>query len=344
MIISVAIVDKDREYAERLRGGLEAYSGLNLSLFSSGEKFQKALEKNKYDIVFFDPDCSEDTLHFGTVKLPVCLCSVASDKVNFYGDNVLKIEKYQRISTIYKKAMGEYSVRVPNTWNAGNGNSKLVAVYSPIGGSGKTTVAYSLAMALAGNGRNVLYLNLESVCSSSAILAPKDKGVVDLLSAVEKGADFSLKLVSMLETGMGGVRYIGGFAHTADYSAVTVEEIESLLTSLKTSSDFEYVVIDTTSDTSVITKAALELSERIVLVENPGDFAAAKMGIYVDQADFLSYTEKIVRVMNFADSKSKYFNIPNITDAGMVQNYGNYPVKDMLKNISVSGSIKLSEI
>lgn len=51
--------------------------------------------------------------------------------------------------------------------------SNITTIYSPIGGSGKTTIAVSIAVDLALKGSNVLYLNLEDICSTHAYFTSK---------------------------------------------------------------------------------------------------------------------------------------------------------------------------
>ena len=345
MNISVAIVDSDRDYAERLMGGLENYPDLSLSVFFSGEKFQTALEKNKYDIVVFNPGSSEETLHFGTTKLPVCLCSNESDKAGLYEGTALMIEKYQRISTIYRQIMAAYADKAGIDIVTGSGaKTKLVTVYSPIGGSGKTTVAYAAAMTLAGAGKRVLYMNLEAISSMTAILPAKERGIVDLIEAVEKDVNFSVMLKGTVEEGLGGVNYVGGFNRVADYRSVTESEIESLLTHIKNAQDFEYVILDTASDTGVITRVALNISDKILLVEKPGDLELAKMQIFTEQAIYLDNAWKMVRVCNFADGRTRYSDLGEMAEAGTIQDYGNYQVKGMLQNIMANASIRVSAL
>lgn len=53
-----------------------------------------------------------------------------------------KVQKYQRISHIYKEIIREYADKAGYTVHADrSGNTEMIVFYSPAGGAGKTTAA-----------------------------------------------------------------------------------------------------------------------------------------------------------------------------------------------------------
>ena len=145
MNISIAVVDSDKEYNKRLSEVLQQYDELTIYICSSVQQFQKTMENNHIDVVLFDPDISEERLTFPGIKLPICLYSDEARNRSLYAD-FAKVIKYQRVSNIYKEFIREYADKAGYSADFDySQNTGILAVYSPIGGSGKTTVALAIA-------------------------------------------------------------------------------------------------------------------------------------------------------------------------------------------------------
>ena len=102
MNIRLAIIDSDINYLERLSEVMQQYDEISISIFSTLEYFQKASESNDFQIILFDPDLSEQLLIFQSETVPICLCSEDTKNKIIYA-KMPCIQKYQRISNIYKE-------------------------------------------------------------------------------------------------------------------------------------------------------------------------------------------------------------------------------------------------
>ena len=99
MNISIAIADSNREYVERLSEVLQQYPELDIHIYTNIRNLQTALGMNRFDIVLFDPDISDERLVFPGVSLPICLWRDDANYGNFYADaNTVKVRKYQQSS------------------------------------------------------------------------------------------------------------------------------------------------------------------------------------------------------------------------------------------------------
>ena len=101
MNISMAIADLNKEYLYRLTEILQQNRELNISVFTSLENLQEAMEKTRFDVLLFDPDISSERIGLSGVKLAVCLYSDECRNIDNYRD-CQKVLKYQRVSNIYK--------------------------------------------------------------------------------------------------------------------------------------------------------------------------------------------------------------------------------------------------
>ena len=147
MIISVAIADKDSEYVYRLTEVLNGYNDLSISTFSTVELLEEHIVKKHFDVVLFDADFSERPIAFLNTKLPICLYHDRSQNMDFYPE-VARIKKYQRISGIHKDIVKLFADKAGTSLGIDQSQkTKIVTVYSPIGGSGNNG-SYKLLIAI----------------------------------------------------------------------------------------------------------------------------------------------------------------------------------------------------
>ena len=338
MNISIAIADPNKDYLYRLTEVLQQNRDLNISIFSSSQKLYKALEEDKFDVLLFDPDISAERIPLMDVKLAVCLYSDECQNIDRYKD-CGKVLKYQRVSNIYKYILGEYADKAGYSLEPGNQTrAKVIGVYSPIGGAGKTTVALALAGKLKMIGNTVLFLSTEQFDSSSCINKREEAGIISLVEAINcEGINFKIKLEAICRKGLGEMDCLSGFFRLVDYEAVTGDEISRVLEATKKYSDYQYVVIDMDSNLDAINKAVFDTADQIILVEKPGETANYKMQLFVEQAAVQESRNKIFRIHNFAENNSSYIRENNIPVIGMIHNYGNLPMKSVIQAVNSNG-------
>lgn len=340
MNISIAIVDSNDTYRERLSVGLERYKELKLSIFSTVDKLIKSVNNKKIDVVLFDPDIINEKLVISNARLMICLCDEASNNAMFYDESVPKIAKYQRVSEIYRVICDEYANKI------GGGVSftdiskiQTIMVYSPIGGAGKTILAYLIAAEFAKKGIPTLYLSFEMFSSAEAFLPKEDRSIVELFEILDKNVNFELKLKSAIRKSDEGVYYLSGFTKMADYCSVTADEIKVVLNNIKATGLFERIVIDTSSVIDNVARTVSESSDHMVLVEKPGEIAKAKLTLFAEQPFYQDNLEKMVSIINFAESSTLKNSLLNLQSIGMIHNQGNLQMKSIIQSVLVSKSI-----
>lgn len=342
MNITIAVADSNRDYIDRLSEGLQQYEELTVCMYTNGEKLQKDMDSKHFDIVLFDPDISEDRLIFANVGFPVYLYSDEARNKEIYAD-FAKVVKYQRISSIYKEIIREYADKAGYTADFDySQNTRVAAVYSPAGGSGKTTVALALAGRLAALGKKVLFVSAEQLNSSFYVNPKQEEGITALVEgAADEHVNFSLKVKGIMKQGMNGMFYIEGFGKIVDYDAVTGNEMGDTLNKIRRCGICDVMVIDMESNLDVIGRVILELEDHVVVVEKPGELPAMKMKLFAGQALMNDYRKKMSRVCNFAENASVYCKELDIPTVGTVHNYGNLPLKSIIQSIHSNGEISV---
>ena len=91
----------------------------------------------------------ENTDDLKNVKLPILLID-ETGTFNLVFESQKKIVKYQRISKIYQAILENYAEVSGDSGNYYSriGVARLLAFYSPVGGSGKTTLSIATALSL----------------------------------------------------------------------------------------------------------------------------------------------------------------------------------------------------
>jgi pilus assembly protein CpaE len=156
--------------------------------------------------------------------------------------------------------------------------SHVIAVYSPQGGAGKTTIATNLAAALMREGVRVLLVDCDFQFGDVGVflnLKPQAT-IVELIRNVD---DLDIDLVNnVLVTHDSGLRVLAAPLRPEDAELVPMEKVPLLIEKLR--GVFDYIVLDmnTRIDGTAIT--LFDMASRILLVLNP-TLPALKNGLAV---------------------------------------------------------------
>ncbi len=345
MLIKIAILDSDIDYLERLSGVLQQYDELFVAVFSRKEALEQALEQNTFQIVLFHPDVSEKPISFPAGVMPICLCDEETKNRKNY-PTMAVIQKFQRISSIYKEIFKCYAAFADDSGMDffQKGTATAIAVYSPIGGSGKTTIALAIARKLCGMNKRVLFLSTEQFNSSALHFQVKEEGITRLVEALNGNTSFHLTLKGILKENEAGIFYVEGFGRLVDYDAVSSKEIKSVITQIRQCDVCDYMIIDTGSCIDELTKTVLETADKIVLVQRNNENADVKMKLFDEQIWVNEQKERMCVIKNFAEQNRKGYELMQLQTIGIVHNYGNILQNDLLNDIEQENSIQIGSL
>ena len=186
---------------------------------------------------------------------------------------------------------------------AGDGPGTVVAVYSPKGGVGRTTIAVNLAVAAASiGGKRVALMDASFQFGDVGVLLnlnPKNKSIVDLVPELEVGETDSLE--NFLISHSSGVRVLLGPPSPEQAELVTASHAKRVLERLRAEHDL--VVIDCPSSFSDTNLAVLDSADLILTVLSLEITSIKNMRLFIEVADQLGYGPgKLKLVLNRADS------------------------------------------
>ncbi len=181
-----------------------------------------------------------------------------------------------------------------------DGKGSMVAVYSPKGGTGKTTIAVNLACTLRRNGASVALLDgvMQFGCIRHMFeVPPQTRSIVDLPA----GAAMRSSINESLWEGPGGVDVLLAPPRPEEADLVAPGEIANAMSLLAETHD--YVVVDAPTRLSEDTLAILDAANTVLLVVTYMGATIANARAAVDTFEALGYKSQkpILLVVNQSD-------------------------------------------
>ncbi len=294
MKIRLIIVTKEREYAELFYDGAASKRDLvDIDICTSYEKLDAMLQQGRYDVVLAERD-AVDYVDPSRVKLILLLWN-QKQGMSEYVQEMPMVKKYQRISGILSDVQGQYAKVAPEHFGASD-KGRITAVWSPAGGTGKTSVALASAVRSALNGRKTTYLDLEYFSGTEALFERSGKSLSTVFTQLS--GNLALQMQSIrLEDSNTNVNYFSPPSNYDDMNELTEEDILALVRAASGSA--EELVVDLSSLCDRKNRAIFEVADRILLVVDQSAVAAAKLQQFMNQNSvFHTYLDKITVVAN----------------------------------------------
>jgi len=190
---------------------------------------------------------------------------------------------------------------------AGDKNTKLIAVYSPIGGSGKTTVATSCAIQCAQRRMKVFYLNLEDFQSTPMFCDCKGEHTFSdvLYYLKDKSSNLQLRIEgSKLYDAEYNLYYFNPPESLLDLQECKPEELRTLLDEFRNMGQYDLVFVDMSSSFDDKNIAVLEACDEILLVLPQDAVSDIKISLFAKEMSILKdrrgidFIDKINMVLN----------------------------------------------
>jgi len=196
----------------------------------------------------------------------------------------------------------EKAARVARLQGEGQGHGKVVTVFSPKGGSGKSVVATNLAAAVAAKGRRrTLLVDLDLQFGDAAImLGLQPRSTVRELIGTPADIDAE-KLEVYTEQHSTGLRVLPAPMNPEDAELVGEEAVRGILAVARQAHDV--VVVDTAPFFYGPMLATLDLTDRLLVICNPDVPTLKNVRLALKTLELLSFPEsKLSIVLNRASS------------------------------------------
>lgn len=248
MKIKLAILEKDVSYLNRIVSVFSTKYADNFEIYSFTEEdtMYASLENNKIDVL-----AASDVFDIDISKLPK-RCGFAY-LVDTSGIETVRdqqaICKFQKAEQIYKQILSVFSDKTDSlsAFSAHSDNDTDVCIFSSVsGGSGASVMAVAAARYFAAQGKKTLYLNLEKFGNSDVFFSADGQyNFSDVIFSLKsKKSNLALKLESCVKCDKSGVYFYSQTQSALDMIEVTSEESIRLISELKGSAIYDYIIVD----------------------------------------------------------------------------------------------------
>lgn len=271
MKIKLAILEKDRGYLTRIVSvfGTKYSDKLEIYSFTEQDAAQSALSSAKIDVLLAD-----DGFDMDVDKLPNrCAFAYLVDAVGIDSINDQRaICKFQKADLIYKQILSIYAEKASSItgFKVTGDACQVIAFLSAAGGAGSSSMAAACAVRFAGQGKKVLYLNLEKFGSSDVFFSgPGQFDMSDVIFALKsKKTNLPLKLESCVRQDSSGVYFYAQTKIALDMMELTSSDTIRLLSELKLMGEYDYIILDMDFGMDKELLKVYRQAQRIVLVDD----------------------------------------------------------------------------
>jgi pilus assembly protein CpaE len=205
-----------------------------------------------------------------------------------------------------KDKLARIAVPAATTGGPGSGADReagqVVAVFSPKGGVGRTTIAVNLAVAAAQLGKKVGLVDASFQFGDVGVLMnlnPKNKSIADLATELDSGELESLETFMISHSS--GVRVLLAPPKPEQAELIGPAAVRKVLEQLR--GEHDLIVVDCPAAFNEPTIAVLDQSDMILTVLSLEITSVKNMRLFLEVADQLGYAkDKIRLVLNRADS------------------------------------------
>ncbi|MBP1706044.1 MAG: response regulator receiver protein [Chloroflexi bacterium] len=201
-----------------------------------------------------------------------------------------------------REKIGRMAVAAPVL--AANGEpGRIVAVFSPKGGVGRTTIAVNLAIGAAGQAGSVVLVDGSFQFGDVGVLLnlnPRTKSIADLVPELEAGGDPE-SLDTFIVDHSSGLKVLLAPPTPEMAELVTASSVRRVLEALR--ARFDLVVVDCGAAFNDPTLAILDMADTILAVLTLEITSIKNIRLFLEVAEQLGYARDKVRlVLNRADS------------------------------------------
>lgn len=265
----------------------------------TGEYFNEYFSQSRnINCLIIDEKYYNGLIEKQRIELIFCLtCVQEKEKQNTIREEC--IYKYSSVKEIFHKIIGKMGLPTDarSVSSGRNGEkSRVIMVYSPVGGVGKTSIALALCGQLAKLNKSVIYLNFDDIQTFQWYIN-KD-------SYIENGFERQLhtkkeNLIDSLQDAVWHMDFdvLKPFKGTKEAYGLEVDHYEYFIDKLKKSRVYDFVVVDGGSTVGKMNSALMMKCDKIVMVLNQTAYLNYSIRNFLNNIR-VSEKEKIIYICN----------------------------------------------
>lgn len=304
----IVIADTDENYLAALEYKLllELDDQIQLEIISDREYFEEFFSAPKTaEIVAVGEAFYSRDLHKHSINNLFVLTEL-SESGSTEDLSVFHIYKYTGLKEIYNELIYRSQDKILKSGRE-NKETKIIAFYSAIGGSGKTSLGMGLAHCLAQNHRRVLYISTESVQDFVYYLQDKSGMTLDGYKAIKDDFNHIYQNIRHFIR-KEEFSYLPPFRQTLDALNLDFSVYEKLILSAKESQEYDFILVDVDAGYSKERTQLLQSADKVLFILLQDAFSVLKTEYIIHNIDFRD-REKYMFICNKYEEtkKNAYF-------------------------------------
>lgn len=272
----LAVCDREEAYAHRLMEYFSSKKAMVIKTvaFSEEESLCRYAGENPVAVLLI----SETMLNGETMKISAGKKIILTESRESRPEEAAYVYKYQSAAVLLKEVMSCYDAESaalgnPAVWR---GKKRLIGIYSPVGGTRKTSFALTMGQVYAREGA-ALYLNLESFSGLSEMLGQSfASGLSELLYYAGQKTSDPLAKLSTLTVSVQNLDILPPADTPEDLHGIPAAKWIRLFEMILQNSTYETVVAEMGADTDEIA-LLLEYCSCVYVPVRDDPFAEAKI-------------------------------------------------------------------
>lgn len=287
--IELYICDGDDIYLEKLRIYLITKKSMfNVHTFSDGIQLKNAVDsaRNRVDILAVSYDTYSDSVD----EIPAIVKIILSEGYeNDLPEKYIVVNKFQKTENLINNILKTFEKNSDQfTLSEAVMQSKIIGVYSPVGGCGKTALSLLIARAFRSMGSSVFYLNMERICSITNE-SRDDASLSNIFFGIKsKGTDLAQLIDENIISDASGISMFARPESYLEWNELNEEQRKSLVMQLHASGKFDIVVIDFDSELNNEKLEMLSLCNHILVPFTDEDHSHKKIDLMKHELDLHS--------------------------------------------------------
>jgi cellulose biosynthesis protein BcsQ len=295
--LGVVLVDTDEKYLMPLELKFieEFEDRANIQVITDKEYFKTYFNsQQKVDILIINEELYSRDLEKHDIA-NLFILTEANTTNNTQNMSINRIYKYTSVKEIYNQVTSKTSIKSLKPVSE-NGNTKVIMIYSPVGGIGKTTVAMGMCAAISKCYKRVLYLNIETLQSFNFML--KDKRFCTnglekhMISREENIMDYFQGAL-----GFELFSYLLPFKQSTASLNISIDDYKYLIEYIKATGEYDYIVVETSVDFTSEKTMMMSSCDKVIIVTGQDIVSVAKLDCLFNNID-CSDTNKFIFVCN----------------------------------------------
>jgi cellulose biosynthesis protein BcsQ len=306
--IKIILADTDERYLMPLERKFidELEDRVDLIVITDRDYLKQYFETpQKLDILIINEELYSAELEKHNIANIFILKEEETEDSNSGDLDTNEIYKYTSVKEIYNEVINRSSSRTVPLNNTED--TKVLMLYSPIGGIGKTSVAAALCEAFAKYHKKVLFIGIDSLQTFGS--------VIENLKAMENGAE---KLMIQKNEYIYEVLKSKIITRTFDIvppfylslPSLTIkgEDYINLMNCIKASKEYDYIIVDGASDFTEDISRLMAFANHTIIIAGQDINSAYKLDCLLRNID-CSDTERFVFICNkYRSEKEDYLN------------------------------------